>query len=150
MHTAIVNDIRITEGIAREWLAAAGVYDKGVKLDYDVIMSDMALWMESDDADMIGLFDGDDLVGVLAIFSVPSYLGRQVFAAEKYWYVTPSCRTGSKLLLDAAKKWAKDHGASHLISSASCLMGDEIHERLGRFYRSRGFELFETMYITEV
>jgi GNAT superfamily N-acetyltransferase len=110
---------------------------------------DVDCLIAGEDSDVLVLMDGDEPVGLLGIFATNSFLGRQLMALEKYWYVMRSKRLAGYMLINAAQEWAKEHRCSHLIMSASRLASG-MHDKVCKFYRSRGFKDFETSFIIEV
>ena len=137
-----VEDLR---PLADEWLSELNAEEFGLETDIEVVKADLEWWLDGEGVVLVAKED-DAILGMLAVFAVPSYLGRQKIALEKYWY----CRNGShfagpKLYMEAIK-WSKEHGCSHLITSGSKMASDR-HDSICNFLEKSGAQHFETSYI---
>lgn len=144
-HCQNIEDLR---PLAEAWMKESHPDEFGLEVDLEVVKADLESWMSGDGAVLIAR-EGDDILGMFALFVVPSYLGNQKIALEKYWY----CKEGSHLagpkLYIEAVKWAKEKGCSHLITSASKMASDR-HDAICNFLTKAGARHFETSYILEL
>ena len=132
-------------GLGLEWIRGSHADDYGLDVDIEVVLADLKSWMDGEGVVLIAR-DNDEIIAVFAMFAVPSYLGRQKIALEKYWYSRKGCHfAGPKLYMEAIK-WAKEHGCSHLISGGSKMASDR-HDSICDFLERTGAQHFETLYI---
>lgn len=143
------DNAEVLRPILEDWHKEQNGQVFGLSVNVEDVICDLKCLINAERSDVIVAKDGDLPVGFLAIFKTPSFLGPQMMAIEKYWYVSPSSRTAGILLFNEGKKWTKEHGCSHFITSASNLASDK-YEKICRFYRSRKMRLFETSFIIEV
>lgn len=142
-------DIELLRPIGESWMKEQRGADFGIEIDLDFIMGQLTNWMNQRYSDVIVLMDGDEPVGLLVIFAADSFLGSQLMALERFYYVIPGCRTGTRLLREEAIIWAKLHNCSHLIYSASALARKD-YQRLCTLYEHAGFRLFESSFVMRV
>lgn len=133
--------------VGEQWLKEQNASDFGLKVDFETIVKDLEGWLEGEGTILVAM-DGVQPVGFLAVFALPSYLGPQKIALEKYWYTMTGHHTAGPRLLCEALKWAKEHGCSHLIMSASNLASN-MHDQVCEFYQRMGFKPFESSFICE-
>jgi hypothetical protein len=131
------------------WEGEHNGHDFGIAVSRLSVMADIKSLIDNPNADLLVLTDEGAVMGFLGIFKTKSFLGEQFEAVEKYWYVLPENRMCGYMLLHEAKNWAKVHGCSHLIMSASNLASDK-HDKVCHFYEIMKLRLFETSYIIEV
>jgi len=132
------------------WLQEANMEQFGVTFDLDVFLTDIQRLIKDENSDLLVLMDNDKPVGWMGILRFSSPLGKQNWANEHYWYVSPEKRgMGSMMLFDAAKDWAKQKGCTHLIMNAS-MMASSLHDKVCTFYDRLGMKKFETSYISEI
>ena len=131
--------------LGEEWLEEIHAGDYGLDVDLNVIAEDLESWMKGEGVIFTAKEDGV-IVGLIAVFATPSYLGGQKIALEKYWY----CRRGSHVagprLYVEAVEWARKHGCSHMITSGS-KMASGRHDAICHFLEKTGAKHFETSYI---
>lgn len=92
----------------------------------------------------VAQLDGaDDVVGMFGVSVIPHVMSGELVAGEVAWWMEPEHRGGSASvrLLDAAERWAVEHGAVwfQMIAPAG-------NERLREFYRRRGYMEVETVF----
>ena len=134
--------------ICQEWLDELHADTYGMDVDVEVIKEDMEMWMESEGEVFVAKEEGD-IIGVLAVFAVPSYLGKQKIAVNKYWYARRGNHiVGPKLYIEALN-WARLHGCSHLLTSGSRMASDR-HDSICQFLEKTGAKHFETSYVYEL
>jgi len=96
---------------------------------------------------VIGLMDGDTVVGYMGLCIFENPVGKGVMASEHFWYVLPEHRgIGAIRLLEAGMEWAKARGCTHFIGNASRL-ASELHDKVCEVYIKNGMSHFETSYI---
>ena len=146
-------DVDRLRGLADRWAAECNSGEFGLAVCLEDVFRDLQEWLDSRPGTLILAYDGDgafpDLVGFFAVFAVPSFLGSQQVALEKYWYAVPNARRAGVALYREALKWAAENGCGHLILSASNLASD-LHDKVCRFCERMGMTLFETAYIVKV
>jgi hypothetical protein len=131
--------------LGQEWLQELSADDYGLDVDLDVIVQDLKDWLQNEGVVLVAK-ENDEIIAVFALFAVPSYLGKQKIALEKYWYArTDHHVAGPKLYIEALD-WAKQHGCSHLITSGSKMASDR-HDSICKFLEKTGAQHFETSYI---
>ena len=86
-----------------------------------------------------------NLLGALAGVIYENVFDGKPCASELFWYVWPGAPRGSGvMLLRAFEDWARAKGCTRVTMA---LMKHNEANRLDRFYRSRGYEAFETHYV---
>ena len=138
-------NIEELRSLAWDWMEDSHPEQFGLEVDLNVIKADLESWLDGEGVVLIAR-EGDEILGMFSLFAVPSYLGNQKIALEKYWY----CKTGShfagpRLYIEAIK-WSKEHGCSHLITSGSKMASDR-HDAICQFLEKSGAKHFETAYI---
>jgi hypothetical protein len=131
--------------LARLWVEGSNAARFGLRMDVSILLTDLAVSLQEESA-LFAVKDGSEVVGMFAVFALPSYLGDQKVAVEKYWYSMPDYHVVGPMLFKEGLRWAQRHGCSHLLCSASVLATDK-HEKLERFYVSQGMKKLETVYI---
>ncbi len=86
------------------------------------------------------------VVGFMGISVFISSIGPERIANEHFWYVLPEYRGHVRGFVTVAKKWAREHGCTHLMLNASYMASDRC-ERVSKFYQMMGFAPFEHTYI---
>lgn len=137
------------DGILNAWAAEHKGADFGISVIRENVETDIYSLTNGENSDVMVLTDENEPVGLMVLMAVPSWLGDQRIAIEKYWYVKSDHRTGGFMMVEEAKKWAKEHGCSHLVMIASN-MASEMHDKVCAFYEHVGMKLFETSFISEV
>jgi len=117
----------------------------GLDADIEVIKADLESWNKGEGA-VLTAKHNNEIVALFAVFAVPSYLGRQKIALEKYWYARKGSHFAGPRLYMEAIEWAKKHNCSHLITSASRMMPHR-HDSICGFLAKTGAQHFETSYI---
>ena len=94
-----------------------------------------------------GMFIDQQLVGVLVGILIQQCMTDVVLGQEIMWYVRPEHRQtlDSMRLLGLFEAWAKKRGAHGMIMARFGSTGDD--DKLGKFYRRRGFREIETHYL---
>ncbi len=88
------------------------------------------------------LLVNDDLSGAIGLVSGQIYFADAVVVQETFWWCE---KPGAGLaLLDAAEKWARDTGASHMSMIRLEGLGDD---RVDKIYRQRGYVSTEHTYL---
>lgn len=143
-----LEDIERLKPLALEWQESCNAKEMGIELIPETHYLDLAGLIDKDDAELFLLVNDDDsVVGYMGMRIFDSPLGNQTIANEHLWYVSKEHRTlGTVRILNAAKRWAKEKGCTHLILNASNLASD-MHDKVCRFYERIGFKKFETSYI---
>jgi len=142
-------DVSVIVPLGEHWLAECCASDFGIKTSMANIVKDLENWIELATGTIILAYDGVELVGFMPVFAVPSFLGPQLFALEKYWYASQGHHAAGPMMLAEARRWAKENNCSHLIMSASNIASN-MHDKCCMFYDRVGLKLFETSYICEV
>ena len=142
------DDVEVLRPLANIWALHGKSNGVGIDVHVDTMVSMARKFVESDSNIVIVVWEDKEPVGVLALASGPSFLGRQRFAVEQHWYVKPESRGVGVELLEEAFMWAATHGCSHLIMGSSRLGGME--EKVRKFYEGHGFKPFSQSYILEV
>jgi hypothetical protein len=132
--------------LAERWFEIQNGDDFGLDVDLETIFNDLREWQRNEGTVLVAKNENEP-VGLFAVFVVPSFLGNQKIALEKYWFSTLGI-AGPKLYIEAIK-WSKKNGCSHLITNASHL-ASEMHDKVCRFLEMAGAKLFETSYIMEL
>jgi len=148
MRVEYCHDVEKLRPLAERWMAESNAEKFGLDVDIDVIKQDLEQWLSGEGVVLVA-YDGIQPVAFLAVFAVPSYLGKQKIALEKYWYAMPGFTVAGPKLYCEAVRWAKDNGCSHLITSGSKLASGR-HEGICRFLETTGAQHFETSYIYEI
>ena len=139
-------DIEVLRDLGSQWIKEVRNDLFGLDVDLDVVKADLQHWMDTTEGAVLAAKIEGRIVGLFAVFAVPSYLGHQKVALEKYWYARRgSMFVGPKLYVEAVR-WAKAHGCSHLITSGSMTMRKQ-HDAICRFLEKVGAQHFETSYI---
>jgi GNAT superfamily N-acetyltransferase len=150
MRIETVTDIEILRPLCQAWIDESEAAAFGMDIDLESGMADLKNWHEVLDAVFLGMWVEEELIGFMALCVTPSALNRgHVFAMERYWFVRPDKRRHGVAFIDEAKKWAKEHGCTHLVMCASRLAGD-MYPKLCAFYERMGFEKLETSFGIEV
>jgi lysylphosphatidylglycerol synthetase-like protein (DUF2156 family) len=146
-HCENINDLR---ELGSEWLQELRNDEYGLDVNLDVIVADLESWSQGEGAILVARDETDDrILGVFALFAVPSYLGVQKLALEKYWYTREGSHfAGPKLYIEALN-WCREHGCTHLIMGASRMASDR-HDSICAFLEKTGAKHFETTYIYQL
>lgn len=141
-------DIEELRELAQEWFDELHAYEYGLDTDIEVLFDDLRMWMNSEGAIFVAK-ENDIILGAIIVFAVPSYLGKQKIAVNKYWYARVGHHvTGPKLYIEAMN-WARLHGCSHLLTSGSKMASDR-HDSICQFLEKTGAKHFETSYVYEL
>jgi GNAT superfamily N-acetyltransferase len=96
-----------------------------------------------EDATILLALEGEQPIGMLALWAYQHPFVGETVAAELVWWVHPERRGVGVRLLKQAERWARAHGAFALQMVAPS-------DRVARFYQACGFTLVETMYQKEI
>ena len=142
------DNIESLRQLGSEWLSELQADRYGLDADIEIIKADLESWNKGEGAVLVAKHD-NEIVALFALFAVPSYLGKQKIALEKYWYARKGSHFAGPRLYMAAIDWARQHNCSHLITSASKMMPDR-HDSIGDFLLKTGARHFETSYIYQI
>lgn len=148
MRIEYVTNIEVFRPLGELWMEQHAGERFGLDITVQDVMDDAKLVLEAGGV-CIGANLNGEWVGFMLVFVCESFMGKQDFAVEKYWYAKPNAKMAGPLMLKAARLWAKNAGASHLIMSASNL-ASAMHDKVCEFYEKAGLKKFETSYIIEV
>ena len=136
-------------GLMDSWKHEAG-REFNIDFDNNANARHLAEMINGANSTVIGLMDGDAVVGYMGICIFENPVGRGVMASEHFWYVLPEHRgIGAIRILEAGIEWAKARGCTHFIGNASRLAG-ELHDKICAIYEKMGFTLFETSYLCQL
>ena len=145
----IIQNPELLAPLVKRWAREAHGEPLGVQVDPAMVMGDVAAMVASPSADMLGLIADGLCVGMLGLQRFRSPTGGQWMANEHYFYVAKEYRgVAAVRLLKSAWDWARQHGCSHLLISASYLAGDG--DRVSKLYERLGAKPFERTFIAEV
>ena len=143
-----IREVEKLKPLAEMWRKNSNAAKFGLKTNIETILTDLAMTLDEESA-LFVVRDGSEIVGMFAVVAMPSFLGEQKIALEKYWYSMPGYHVVGPMLYKEGVKWAAEHECSHLICGASVLASD-MHSKLERFYKSMGMKKYETLYIKEL
>ena len=160
--------VRLLKPLTDAWVAECNANKMGIDVNEDVYFNDMRRLRDEENSELFVLEKDNGLerdiiyrlahkkpsggprkkfVGFMGLRLYESHCGKEDIATEDYLYVLPKYRgKAGGMLLDAAEEWAIEHGANHLLTTAS-RMASNLHDRLCMFYNKRGFIPFETSFI---
>ncbi len=141
-------DIEQLKSLGEHWISELNADEFGLDVDIGVIKADLESWNKGEGVVYVAK-EGDTIIGMIAVFAVPSYLGNQKMALEKYWYTIDGSHFAGPRLYIEAVKWARDHGCSHIITCGSNMASDK-HDAICRFMEHTGAKHFETSYIYHI
>lgn len=145
-----VEQIESIRPLAIEWKEFCSCGKFGLEVDINEFLAGLMDLVNDDDSDLLLLVDNDDIVGIMGITKFQSPFGKEQVANEHYMFVKQGRSvTGGKRLIDAAQKWAKSKGCSHLMMNASNAASD-LHNKVCMLYERIGMSKFETSYIKEI
>ena len=145
-----VEQIESIRPLAAEWREFCSCDQFGLETDMDFFLAGLMDLVDGDNSDLLMLMDDNKIVGIMGITKFQSPFGKEQVANEHYMFVMQGHSiTGGRRLIDAAHKWAKAHGCSHLIMNASNAASD-LHDKVCGFYERLGLTKFETSYIKEI
>jgi hypothetical protein len=137
-----IDDLR---PLGQKWIGELSAEEYGLHTDIDTVIDDLKACSVNESVILVGK-DNDEIIALFAVFAVPSFLGDQKIAVEKYWYAQRDHHTAGPKLYTEAVKWAREHGCSHLLTSGSKMASDR-HDSICRFLEATGAQHFETSYI---
>lgn len=93
---------------------------------------------------ILGLFEGEDLVGGLAAMVAPDIYDGRLIATEFFWYTRPEYRHGTYpiRLIRAYEQWAAEKGVASCDIRMTAIEGLN-DEQIGRLYRKLGYRPLE-------
>lgn len=118
----------------------------GLAVSVAGVERDLQARLDLGDGVLLIAYDGIEPVGFFAVFKGKSSLSDQTLAVETFWFALPNRKLAGPALFHAAKAWAKSHGCTHLVVSASRLASD-LHDKVCSFCEKVGMKPFETVYI---
>lgn len=132
--------------LAEKWAAECQSRAFGFGVALRPALDDLRDWLRQWPGTLLVACDDDAVHGFLALFKLPFPLTGEPIAVEKHWYCAPDTNGAGGQLYRAAVAWAREHGCTHLIVTASGLM-PESYEKIVRFCRRRDMRLFETAFM---
>ena len=135
--------------LLEQWLAICHGDRFGIAISVAGVEKDLQARLDFGDGVLLLGYDGLELVGFFAVFSTKSSLSEQQVAVETFWFAVPNKRMAGYILFNAAKRWAKQKGCTHLLVSASRLASD-LHDKVAQFCEKAGMRAFETTYVMEI
>ncbi len=137
-------ELPLTESLAREFHDIAAL---GTVFSVASWSSFIQASASNENLGCFGMFCGQELVGVLVGVTIQQCMTDVVLGQEIMWYVQPEHRKSldSLRLLGLFEAWAKKRGAHGMIMARFGSTGDD--DKLGKFYRKRGFQEIETHYL---
>lgn len=150
MRIEYATDPELFREVGEAWLAEAKYEEYGFKVTVDGIIADSKEWLASGLGAVIALVHEEKgYVGFMTVYCCEKFLGNDPIAFEKYWYVMPQYRIGAIRMLNEAKKWAKQQGATHIVLSASA-MASGMYDKLCELYERLGMQVFEKSYVCRI
>lgn len=149
MRIEYLQNAELVRPLLERWEHVCRAEEYGFTVCVDAAIDDLQRWLGREPGTLICGYDGDEMIGFLAVFAINSTIGPDRVAIEKYWYADPNHKFAGPRLFNAAADWARDNGCSHLIVAASNLSSLH-HDSVARFCEKLGMHLFETTYICEV
>jgi hypothetical protein len=143
-----ISDVEQLRSLGQCWMLEQNGDDFGLDIDLETIMADLDRWIQAEGTIFIA-YDGVQPVGFFAVFAVPSFLGKQKIAIERYWFAIPGFSVAGPRLYCEAVRWAKENNCSHLIINASRL-ASAMHDKVCLFLEKNGAKPFETSFILEL
>jgi hypothetical protein len=119
----------------------------------EVFMRNWTIFMNSGLGAILGLWNGDELVGGLGCYLSPDITTGQMTANEFFWFVREGERKGSwpLRLVHAYKAWGKAHGAVRFRMVHLLMPNESVATvRLAYFYRRLGMRPIEVGYEGEL
>lgn len=145
-----IEQIESIRPLAVEWKDFCSCDQFGLKVDVNAFLAGLMDLVDGSNSDLLLLVDNNDIIGIMGITKFQSPFGKEQVANEHYMFIKQGCSvTGGKRLIDAAQKWAKSKGCSHIIMNASNAASD-LHDKVCSFYERLGLTKFETSYIKEI
>ena len=137
--------------ILEMWKQEANGEEFGMALEVDACIEGMRVMVVADNADLLMLNVGDNIVGFIGMTIFKSPLSDERIANEHYFFVHPKYRKGKNALklLKAAEDWAEEHKCDHLMMNASCLASD-MYPNVCRLYERKNFKTFEKTFIKKL
>ena len=115
-------DVRFLKPIVDTWFEESNGDVFGLDVNADIVLGTMQDLANQPSSTLMLLLDDDIVVGFMGVLLYHSPVSPTLMANENFWYVLPKHRGAASLrLMKAAKKWAKDAGATHVTMSASKL-----------------------------
>ena len=151
MNVTKATNVEQVRHVVLEWGQECNTDAFGMTTDMDSYLANMRDLIVGDDTELLLLIsDKGRVVGYMGVMMFFSPVGKQKWVAEHHLYIMADHRgSGALRLMIAAKDWAKEHGCTHLIMTASKLASD-LHDKVCAFYKGVGMTHFETSYIQEI
>ena len=145
-----IDEVKAIRPLADEWKALCGCDQFSLEVDVNDFLIGLAEMIRDVGSDLLLLKSDNDIVGIMGLVMFKSPFGNELIANEHYMFVKQgNSAIGSKRLIDAAEKWAKSKGCSHLMLNASNAASD-MHDKVCKFYERLGLSKFETSFIKEI
>ncbi len=142
-------DVALLHPLLRHWEKICHGDAFGLEVTVAGVEQDLQARLDLGNGTLLLAWDGIELVGFFAVSAVKSPLSGQQIAVETFWFALPNKKMAGPALFRAAQQWAKVHGCTHLIVSASRLASG-LHDKVCSFCEKVGMKPFETAFICEV
>lgn len=96
---------------------------------------------------IFGMWNGEDLEGVLGVTVHPDPNDGELVANEQFWWVEPEARGNGVRLLQAFEAWAHERGCTRLMMVH---LIDLTPEKLEKLYTRMGYRKVEVHYMKEI
>lgn len=138
-----VEEIKLAPPLGQEFYATGAIPGKLIP---EVFTLSWTRFYAADFGRIFGLFNGDELVGVLGGILYPDSNDGVLVATEMFWFVASKHRgtVGSLRLFDAYEKWAKERGAGRIAMIHLQALAPETLEKL---YLRKGYRKLESHYV---
>lgn len=115
----------------------------------DIWLENWRAFLERYRAVVLGLWDGEMLVGGLGALITPDLSDGRMSATEMFWFVDSAHRKGRGAikLVKTFEAWAAAEGA---VETRMCHMSGTRDESFDHVYRALGYELLEVSYFKPV
>jgi hypothetical protein len=125
-------------------LAEAWAKEIGIDADMDCAVEDLNSMLNDPDSDVIVLIDGGEVVGGMGITVQNISHTRELYSAERYWYILPGHRHLARGHINYAKQWSRDKGCVKM------MICEWKYVSCARLYELLGFKVHETIYIGDL
>ncbi len=123
------SDLTALLDVAQRFIAESGW---GWSYDEAASRAQFERYIESDSADVLGVFDGDDLAGVALVVAAQDFVAEPVCFVAKF-YILPWARgtRAGRALADGIVTWARTEGVQAVFATATAAIGaDKQFENL--------------------
>ena len=115
--------------------------------DYDIEqgMRDLTSLRECVNSDVLVLKEQGEVVGAMGIQILDMFFTKDCYSAVRYWFILPEFRFMAQRLIAYAQKWSREIACAKMM-----ICSNKLSLPCDDFYKSMGFEEFETVYIGDV